>query len=65
MPLAQAGEAFIFSDLPSPAFKRLPAHLADAQPDDFGNALIDARNSIITLFPGRDENWRISGDRGW
>jgi serine/threonine-protein kinase HipA len=42
MPLAQAGEPFIFSDLPSSTFKRLPALLADALPDDFGNALIDA-----------------------
>ena len=42
MPLEQADEPFIFSDLPSPTFKRLPALLADALPDDFGNALIDA-----------------------
>ena len=42
MPLAQAGDPFIFTDLPAPTFKRLPAMLADALPDDFGNALIDA-----------------------
>ena len=42
MPLAQAGEPFIFTDLPEATFKRLPALLADALPDDFGNALIDA-----------------------
>ena len=41
MPLAQANEPFVFSDLPIPTFKRLPAVLADALPDDFGNALID------------------------
>jgi serine/threonine-protein kinase HipA len=42
MPLAQAGEPFVFSDLPTATFKRLPALLADALPGDFGNALIDA-----------------------
>jgi serine/threonine-protein kinase HipA len=42
MPLAQAREPFIFTELPEPTFKRLPALLADALPDDFGNALIDA-----------------------
>lgn len=42
MPLAQADEPFIFTELPEATFKRLPALLADALPDDFGNALIDA-----------------------
>ena len=42
MPLAKAGEPFVFTDLPELTFKRLPALLADALPDDFGNALIDA-----------------------
>ncbi len=42
MPLAQASEPFLFTDLPEATFKRLPALLADALPDDFGNALIDA-----------------------
>lgn len=42
MPLAQAGESFIFTALPEQTYKRLPALLADALPDDFGNALIDA-----------------------
>lgn len=42
LPLAQAGNPFIFTDLPIATFKRLPALLADALPDDFGNALIDA-----------------------
>ena len=32
----------IFPLLPEPTFRRLPAMLADAIPDDFGNALIDA-----------------------
>ena len=42
MPLKQADEPFLFTDLPEATFKRLPALLADALPDDFGNALIDA-----------------------
>jgi len=42
MPLSAAREPFIFTDLPEPSYKRLPAMLADALPDDFGNALIDA-----------------------
>jgi serine/threonine-protein kinase HipA len=32
---------FLFTDLPVETYKRLPAMLADALPDDFGNALID------------------------
>jgi len=42
MPLTRAHEPFVFSDLPESTFKRLPALLADALPDDFGNSLIDA-----------------------
>lgn len=42
MPLSEAGDSFVFVDLPESSFKRLPAMLADALPDDFGNALIDA-----------------------
>jgi serine/threonine-protein kinase HipA len=42
MPLARANEPFLFTDLPEATYKRLPALLADALPDDFGNALIDA-----------------------
>jgi serine/threonine-protein kinase HipA len=42
MPLAQARAPFVFADLPELTFKRLPALLADALPDDFGNNLIDA-----------------------
>lgn len=42
MPLAKAGEPFVFTDLPELTYKRLPALLADSLPDDFGNALIDA-----------------------
>lgn len=42
MPLAGGREPFIFPSLPERTFHRLPALLADALPDDFGNALIDA-----------------------
>jgi serine/threonine-protein kinase HipA len=42
MPLTGAREPFVFADLPELTFKRLPAMLADALPDDFGNSLIDA-----------------------
>lgn len=36
------GGPFVFPRLPAETFHRLPALLADALPDDFGNALIDA-----------------------
>ncbi len=42
MSLSEAREPFVFTDLPELSFKRLPAMVADALPDDFGNALIDA-----------------------
>ncbi|HVX90168.1 MAG TPA: type II toxin-antitoxin system HipA family toxin [Candidatus Paceibacterota bacterium] len=38
---ATADRTFLFTDLPVETYKRLPAMLADALPDDFGNALID------------------------
>jgi serine/threonine-protein kinase HipA len=38
----QQREPFVFTNLPEATFKRLPALFADALPDDFGNALIDA-----------------------
>lgn len=48
---------FAFPGLPEPTYKGLPGMLADALPDDFGNALIDAwmatkgisKNAITTL----------------
>jgi serine/threonine-protein kinase HipA len=57
MPLEDQREAFVFSNLPEPTFQRLPGMLADALPDEFGNALIDAwmakhgvlKNEITTL----------------
>lgn len=42
LPLAQAREPFVFTALPQLTYQRLPALLADALPDDFGNALINA-----------------------
>jgi serine/threonine-protein kinase HipA len=41
MPVAGEQTKFVFPDL-AESFKRLPGLLADALPDDFGNALIDA-----------------------
>lgn len=42
LPLSEAHQPFIFPNLPELTYKRLPAMLADALPDDFGNSLIDA-----------------------
>jgi serine/threonine-protein kinase HipA len=42
MPLSAAANPFVFTGLPTATFQRLPALLADALPDDFGNGLIDA-----------------------
>ena len=41
MPTKPNDEVFLFVDLPEATYKRLPALLSDALPDDFGNALID------------------------
>lgn len=37
----QDDRVFLFTDLPQATYKRLPALLSDALPDDFGNALIN------------------------
>ncbi len=42
MPLAAGRDPFVFPTLPENTYWRLPGLLADALPDDFGNALIDA-----------------------
>jgi serine/threonine-protein kinase HipA len=42
MPLAEAEQPFIYPSLPELTYRRLPAMLADALPDDFGNSLINA-----------------------
>lgn len=57
MPVSGSDSVFLFPALAEPTFKRLPGLLADALPDDFGNALIDAwmarkgieRQSVTTL----------------
>lgn len=41
MPLNDNEKTYVFTDLREETYKRLPAMLADALPDDFGNALID------------------------
>ena len=42
MPLRDSRSVYVFPTLPEATYFRLPALLADALPDDFGNALIDA-----------------------
>ena len=42
MPLALGSEPFEFLSLPTETYHRLPAMIADALPDKFGNALINA-----------------------
>lgn len=42
MPLKDDETTYVFTDIPELTYKRLPAMLADALPDDFGNALIDS-----------------------
>ena len=57
MPLADPRPSFVFPELGDAGYKRLPGLLADALPDDFGNALIDAwmsargveRRAVTTL----------------
>jgi serine/threonine-protein kinase HipA len=41
MPVDNREQLHVFPDLPQATYQRLPALLADALPDDFGNALID------------------------
>lgn len=42
MPVADYRGPYLFPNLPQATYQRLPALLADALPDDFGNALINA-----------------------
>ncbi|MBI3550039.1 MAG: type II toxin-antitoxin system HipA family toxin [Elusimicrobia bacterium] len=41
MPADDSERTYVFTDLPEATYRRLPAMLADALPDEFGNALID------------------------
>ena len=57
MPADESETPYVFTDLPEETYWRLPAMLADALPDGFGNALIDkymaekglAKSSITPL----------------
>jgi serine/threonine-protein kinase HipA len=57
MPLEDTRQLFAFPSLSEPSYRHLPGLLADALPDDFGNALIDAwmaakgmgKNAVTTL----------------
>ncbi|HWF15044.1 MAG TPA: type II toxin-antitoxin system HipA family toxin [Acidimicrobiales bacterium] len=42
LPTTEARGPFVFPTLPIPTYRRLPAMIADALPDDFGNALTTA-----------------------
>jgi serine/threonine-protein kinase HipA len=42
MPLSAASQPFVFPGLAEVTYRRLPGLVADALPDDFGNALINA-----------------------
>jgi serine/threonine-protein kinase HipA len=41
MPIKMTTTPVIFTNLPEATYKRLPAMLADALPDDFGNAIVE------------------------
>lgn len=41
MPADDSEKLYVFTDLPEATYRRLPAMLADALPDEFGNALVD------------------------
>lgn len=57
MPADDSEKPHVFTDLPEATYRRLPAMLADALPDEFGNALIEkymaekglAKSSITSL----------------
>ena len=67
MPLTAANEPFVFADLPELTYRRLPGMLADALPDDFGNALIDAwraREGVATSQITSLDRLAYMGKRG-
>src|SRR5688500_1316834 len=54
MPLASAASGpFVFPSLAEATYRRLPGLLADALPDDFGNALIDAWMAREGVMPSQ------------
>jgi serine/threonine-protein kinase HipA len=67
LPLAKARSPFVFMDLPELTYKRLPALLADALPDDFGNTLIDgwmARQGLTSIAITALDRLAYMGKRG-
>jgi serine/threonine-protein kinase HipA len=62
-----SSEPFVFADLPELTYRRLPGMLADALPDDFGNALIDAwmaREGVSTSQITSLDRLAYMGSRG-
>jgi serine/threonine-protein kinase HipA len=65
MPLKDSRSVYVFPTLPEATYFRLPALLADALPDDFGNALIDAwmaqrgiaKSSVTASHTWENEGW--------
>ena len=55
LPLGDHSPTFIFPNLPDATYHRLPGMLADALPDAFGNALIDAWMAERGLAKSRSE----------
>lgn len=53
MPTSAGAGPYIFPALPEITYRRLPAMLADAMPDDFGNALINAYMATQGITPSR------------
>lgn len=53
MPLARGQGPYVFPTLPETTYRRLPALLADAMPDDFGNAIINAYLASQGVNPDR------------
>ena len=47
MPLSESREPFVFTDLPELSFKRLPAMVADALPDDFGTHSLNCCGRMV------------------
>jgi hypothetical protein len=64
MPLDDPRSSFSFPNWPKAAYKRLPGLLADALPDDFGNALIDAWMSAKRRRKARHHHPRPPGLHG-
>jgi serine/threonine-protein kinase HipA len=50
MPLKDSRSVYVFPTLPEATYFRLPALLADALPDDFGNALRGIAKSSVTVL---------------